>query len=52
MTKDGGALGGFPEKAAAAAAVGVELILLRRPEETGNTFEDILALCLNIQDNI
>ena len=52
VTKDGGAPGGFPEKAAAAAAVGAELILLRRPEETGNTFEDILALCLNIQDNI
>ena len=52
VTKDGGAPGGFPEKAAAAKAVGAELILLRRPEETGNSFEEILALCLNIQDNI
>ena len=52
VTKDGGAPGGFPEKAAAAKAAGAELILLRRPEETGNTFEDILALCLNIQNNI
>ena len=52
VTKDGGAPGGFPEKAAAAKAAGAELILLRRPEETGDSFEDILALCLNIQDNI
>ena len=49
VTKDGGAPGGFPEKAAAAKTTGAELILLRRPEETGNTYEDILALCLNIQ---
>ena len=51
VTKDGGAPGGFPEKAAAAKAAGAELILLRRPEETGSSFEDILALCLNIQAN-
>ena len=49
VTKDGGAPGGFPEKAAAAKTTGAELILLHRPEETGNTYEDILALCLNIQ---
>ena len=49
VTKDGGAPGGFPEKAAAAKTTGAELILMRRPEETGNTYEDILALCLNIQ---
>ena len=52
VTKDGGAPGGFPEKAAAAKAAGAELLLLRRPEETGSSFEDILAMCLNIQDNI
>ena len=51
VTKDGGAPGGFPEKAAAAAATGAELILLRRPEETGSTFEDIMAFCHDIQRN-
>ncbi len=51
VTKDGGAPGGFPEKAAAAKTTGAALILLRRPEETGESFEDILALCLNIQTN-
>lgn len=46
VTKDGGAPGGFPEKAAAAKATGAELIVLRRPEETGLSFAAVLALCL------
>ena len=45
VTKDGDAAGGFPEKARAAEAVGAELIVLRRPEETGQTFEEVAALC-------
>lgn len=45
VTKDGGAPGGFPEKAAAAAAVGAALIVLRRPEETGMTYAQVLAHC-------
>lgn len=45
VTKDGGAPGGFPEKAAAARACGVTLVVLRRPEETGMEFDAVLALC-------
>ena len=42
VTKDGGAAGGFPEKVRAAAACGVRLIVLRRPEETGVGMEELL----------
>jgi len=45
VTKDGGAPGGFPEKAEAARAAGAGLIVLRRPAETGESFEEILAYC-------
>ena len=45
VTKDGGAAGGFAEKAAAAAACGVQLVILRRPEEQGETAETILQRC-------
>ena len=45
VTKDGGATGGFAEKAAAAAACGVRFIVLRRPEEAGETAETILQRC-------
>ena len=45
VTKDGGVPGGFPEKAAAAKACGVTLVVLRRPEETGMDFDAVLALC-------
>ena len=48
VTKDGGVPGGFPEKAAAAAATGTELILLRRPEETGSDFETVLQTCMTL----
>jgi len=46
VTKDGGAPGGFPEKAAAAAATGARLVVLRRPAETGESYEDVLRQCL------
>lgn len=42
VTKDGGAAGGFPEKARAAKACGARLVVLRRPEESGETMEEIL----------
>lgn len=42
VTKDGGAAGGFPEKCAAAQALGVRLIVIGRPPETGATMEEIL----------
>ena len=45
VTKDGGAVGGFPEKAAAARETGARLILLRRPEEDGESLEEIAASC-------
>ena len=45
VTKDGGAAGGFAEKAQAAAQCGVQLIVLRRPEEQGETAEIILQRC-------
>lgn len=45
VTKDGGREGGFPEKAAAARETGARLVLLRRPEEQGERFEEIIKLC-------
>ena len=45
VTKDGGAAGGFQEKVQAARSTGAALILIRRPEETGETFEEIAAAC-------
>ena len=37
VTKDGGSAGGFAEKAQAAAQSGAALVVLRRPEECGET---------------
>ena len=45
VSKDGGAPGGFPEKAAAAAETGAQLIVLCRPAEDGLAFDDVLNLC-------
>lgn len=45
VTKDGGAQGGFAEKAEAAAQCGAQLIVLRRPDEQGETAETILQRC-------
>lgn len=45
VTKDGGKAGGFQEKVQAAENTGIELVLIRRPEETGETFEEIAAAC-------
>ena len=45
VTKDGGAAGGVAEKAEAAARCGVQLIVLRRPEEQGENAETILQRC-------
>ena len=41
VTKDGGAVGGFPEKIRAAEQAGVQVIVISRPGETGNTWEEI-----------
>ena len=48
VTKDGGAAGGFAEKAKAAQDAGVQLIVLRRPAEHGETAEQILARCREV----
>ncbi len=45
VTKDGGAAGGFAEKAQAAQDCGVQLIVIRRPAEQGETADEILAHC-------
>ena len=45
VTKDGGAAGGFAEKAEAAARCGVQLIVLRRPDDEGETADTILQRC-------
>ena len=45
ITKDGGKAGGFFEKVNAAKDCGVKLIVIRRPKETGETYEEILAKC-------
>ena len=45
VTKDGGKAGGFEEKLRAAKNTGIELVLIRRPEETGESFEEIAAAC-------
>lgn len=45
VTKDGGAVGGFEAKAQAAAALGAQLIVLRRPPENGSTEDEILCYC-------
>lgn len=45
VTKDGGAPGGFAQKAEAAAHVGARLVVIRRPPEQGETAETILEIC-------
>ena len=45
VTKDGGRAGGFEEKLRAAEATGVRMILIRRPEETGESFDEIVRTC-------
>ncbi len=42
VTKDGGAAGGFPQKLAAAQAMKVPVVLVKRPEDRGMTMEALL----------
>ena len=46
VSKDGGAPGGFPEKVKAAEMTGARLIILRRPEEAGLSFGEVLNRCI------
>ncbi len=41
VTKDTGTSGGFPEKTEAAKRLGVRTVIIRRPEETGYSWEEI-----------
>lgn len=45
VTKDGGAAGGFAEKVQAAARTGAQLVVLRRPPETGETEKALFTHC-------
>ena len=45
ITKDSGRAGGFAEKINAARSCGVSIIVIRRPEEEGMSFDQILAYC-------
>ena len=42
VTKDGGKAGGFTDKTEAAREKYVPLVLIRRPQEDGQTMEEIL----------
>ena len=42
VTKDTGITGGFPEKVRAARSLGVRLVIIRRPEESGLDYESVL----------
>ena len=46
VTKDGGGPGGFREKAEAAEETGTWLLVLRRPEEQGLSFRNVLDRCM------
>ena len=48
VTKDGGAAGGFAEKVQAAAETGAQLVVLRRPEEVGETEAGLFTHCQEI----
>ena len=48
VTKDGGVVGGFAEKAQAAQDTGAQLIVVRRPAENGQTAAQILARCKEV----
>ncbi len=46
VTKESGVTGGYPEKVQAAQQLGIELVTIRRPEETGNTINEIKEIIL------
>ena len=45
VTKDGGKVGGFSEKIEAAKTRGVQVVIIRRPEEEGNSYAEIMKIC-------
>lgn len=50
VTKDGGAAGGFDDKVRAAQETGVRLVVIRRPKETGETYERVLEICREMME--
>ena len=50
VTKDGGAAGGFDEKVRAAADCNAGLVVIRRPKETGESFEEIVKICMEMME--
>lgn len=50
VTKDTGKTGGFPEKLQAAAAVGVQVVVIRRPGEEGDSLEEVKQELLHLWD--
>lgn len=50
VTKDGGRTGGFAEKAAAAAATGAALVLIRRPREDGLDYSAVFKKCREMME--
>lgn len=51
LTKESGAIGGYPEKAEAARQTGIRMLTLCRPQETGFSFSEITAMLLQFQEN-
>jgi precorrin-6x reductase len=45
VTKDGGKAGGFGEKVAAARETGISLVVIRRPEDHGKSYSEVLHAC-------
>lgn len=48
VTKDGGPVGGFPEKAEAAVSNGIKLIVIKSPDEDGKSYAEVLEQCKEI----
>lgn len=51
LTKESGAVGGYPEKAAAAAQCGIRMITLCRPPESGYSYDEITKIILQLKRN-
>lgn len=45
ITKESGKAGGFEEKIRACEACGIPAVVIRRPEETGLSYEEVLQIC-------
>ena len=52
ITKNSGAAGGYPEKAAAAEAMGIRLLTLAPPDESGVTKEELEAIIKRESESI